>query len=232
VQPDARAVVFDLDDTLYAYRRFVLSGFREVARHLQRTRGADASGVFRRLASASRGPDRGRELQVIAADLGLTDRDLARLIEILRHHEPGMHLPRPSQRLLGALRAGGWRLGVLTNGAPEIQARKVRALGLSRHVDAVVYAAACGSGRGKPDPAAFAEVAGRLGVAPRRAVMVGDDEACDIAGATGAGMRAIRCAVWRGGHGSTAGSRVVTRFREIPGLARILIEEASDRHAA
>ena len=40
--PERRAVVFDLDDTIYPYRRFKLSGFAEVARHLERTCALDA----------------------------------------------------------------------------------------------------------------------------------------------------------------------------------------------
>ena len=34
----------------------------------------------------------------------------------------------------------GWRIGIVTNGVAEIQARKVAALGLAGCVDAVVFA--------------------------------------------------------------------------------------------
>jgi putative hydrolase of the HAD superfamily len=229
---DARAIVFDLDDTLYPYRRFLSSGFRQVARYLERTAGLDARTTWRRLLAASRGPSRGQELQAVTAEAGVPARDLAKLSALIRDHEPDLRLPAVSLRVLRRLRAEGWRLGVLTNGDPVVQARKVRALGVLPCVDAIVYATACGTGQGKPDPAAFAEVARRLGVAPRRVVMVGDDEACDVAGAIGAGMHAIRCTVWRrdgvssGAHASTA------RLSEVSTLARVLIEEASGRHAA
>ncbi len=66
------------------------------------------------------------------------------------------------------------------------------ALGLTALVDTVVYAAEHGSGRGKPDPEPFQTALARLGVAPGRAVFVGDDERCDVAGAAGAGMRTLR----------------------------------------
>ncbi len=52
VLPDRRAVVFDLDDTLYPYRRFVLSGFAAVAGYLARTHRFDRRRVLRLLARA------------------------------------------------------------------------------------------------------------------------------------------------------------------------------------
>ena len=63
--PDRRAVVFDLDDTLYPYRRFVLSGFAAVAAHLAARRAASIArvGVPRAGARLAR-PARGREIQV------------------------------------------------------------------------------------------------------------------------------------------------------------------------
>ena len=97
---------------------------------------------------------------------------------------------------LGRLRRDGWRLGVLTNGRPSIQARKVDALGLRPHVDTVVYAATCGRGNGKPEPDAFAEIIRQLGVPPRSTLFVGNDEQADVVGAHDFGMPAIRAAMW------------------------------------
>ncbi|MEZ5316957.1 MAG: HAD family hydrolase [Vicinamibacterales bacterium] len=230
--PDLRAVVFDLDDTLYPYRWFVRSGFAEVARDLQWCRGLDADLVLRRLVRTSRGHGRGREIQAMLQAFGLPETDLPRLVRVLRHHEPTMHLPRTGRRLLARLRGAGWRLGVLTNGDPAIQARKVRALGIERYVDGVVYAASCGDGTGKPDPAAFEAIARRLEVPAPQTVFVGDDEAADVRGATAAGMVAIYCAVWRPGAPAASGVATARQYRQIPGLARVLLEEAATHHAA
>jgi FMN phosphatase YigB (HAD superfamily) len=61
--PDRRAVIFDMDDTLYPYRQYRLSGFRAVAAHLERTLGVDRRIAYARLLCASRSGGRGRELQ-------------------------------------------------------------------------------------------------------------------------------------------------------------------------
>jgi putative hydrolase of the HAD superfamily len=102
-----------------------------------------------------------------------------------------LSLSRSALDVLTRARADGWRLGVLTNGLPDVQRRKVEALGLARLVDAVVYAQEWGSGRGKPDPEPFEAVRARLGTAAAATVFVGDDPWCDMYGARAAGMRTI-----------------------------------------
>jgi putative hydrolase of the HAD superfamily len=232
VLPERRAVVFDLDDTLYPYRRFQLSGFLAVARHLDATRGLDARLGFAALVGASRSGHRGREVQVCLEQHDVPVADLPVLLDVLRHHTPHIRLSRATTRTLAALRRDGWRVGVLTNGQPTIQARKVAALGLESHVDAVTYAMACGRGAGKPESEPFAAIAMRLQVPIAQTVFVGDDERCDVAGALAAGMHAIRCAVWVSLTGSTAAKGVVDHMTQVPGVARTLLEETPNRHAA
>jgi len=134
--------------------------------------------------------------------------------------------------MLARLRADGWRLGVLTNGQPTIQERKVAALGLAAHVDAIVYAMTCGRGVGKPEPEPFAAIAKRLDVPPEHIVFVGDDERCDIRGAQAAGMLAVRSCTWSPLTGATAARVVIDRLARVPAVAQALLEEAQNRHAA
>jgi putative hydrolase of the HAD superfamily len=230
--PDRRAVVFDLDDTLYPYRRFKTSGFVAVAAHLEIRCGLDSRLGFAALTGAARGATRGHELEACLDQYDLPAAWLPDLVDVFRHHAPRLRRPSSVTRALGALRLAGWRIGVLTNGQPTIQARKVDALGLTPLVDTVVYAASCGSGEGKPDPETFAEVVRRLDVVAGCTVFVGNDERCDVQGARLAGMRAVRCDVWAIQHAPTVADAVVTRFPDIPTLAHALLEEASNRHAA
>jgi putative hydrolase of the HAD superfamily len=185
-----QAILFDLDDTLYPRRRFVLSGFRAVAVHLERTEGLSADRVFLTLARASRGPRCGRELQVCLARFGLSHVIVPELIEIIRAHRPSIHLPLASRRALKRLHRD-WCLGVVTNGLPAVQAGKVDALGLRPLVDTIVFAEEHGTRRGKPDRAPFVAALHRLGVAPARAVFVGDDDHCDLFGAARVGLRTV-----------------------------------------
>jgi putative hydrolase of the HAD superfamily len=218
-----RAVVFDLDDTLYPLRRFLLSGFAAVAEALAPDLGVPPERIAARLRGATR-VARGRELQYLCRRFSLPISDVARLADIIRRHTPRIRLPRVTTEVLVALRPH-WRIGVLTNGVPAIQRRKVAALGLADLVDVVVCAAECGEGRGKPEPEAFRTVLDRLGASADRAVFVGDDLDADIAGARRFGMRAIHLTRQRrrGGGGDIHPDAQVTTIGSVPRVARRLL---------
>src|SRR5215831_3618252 len=171
---DRRAVLFDLDDTLYPYRAFVRSGFRAVACKLAAERRLPAATVLRVLRRALVGGQRGRELQELCARFELPESLVGSLADLIREHNPSLRLPAESAHVLKILRTS-WHLGVVTNGEPRIQQRKVAALGLSDYVDTVVFAAEYGDGTGKPAPAGFRAALERLSVEPSRVVFVGDD---------------------------------------------------------
>ncbi len=221
-----RAIVFDLDNTLYPERRFVLSGFAAVSRHLERQMGVPRCRSFRVLGMALRRGHRGTALQALCAELGLPDEMIPRLVDVIRTHRPRLRLPADSARVLMALRRE-WRIAVLTNGLPPVQARKVRALGLAPLVDHVVFACEH-SPKGKPDKAAFVETLHRLGTEGRETVFVGDDPFCDIAGARRAGLRTIR--VGRGPLSAAAAieneaDTVVRLMADVPAAANRLMAQ-------
>ena len=220
----SRAVLFDLDDTLYPYRRFVVSGFAAVATELSDRYGLDARAAFRMLCRASRGPARGSEIQVVLAASQLPPTLAPALIHRLNQHTPRLRLPRASAAVLADLRRSGWSIGIITNGTPDIQRRKIDQLGLMHMVDAAVCAAEFGSGCGKPESAPFIELSRQLQVAPERTVVVGDSEECDVAGAIATGMHAILCTTWRRHGGSeTRAKCIISRFSLIPEAAYRLV---------
>ncbi|MFJ2407067.1 HAD family hydrolase [Streptomyces xanthochromogenes] len=91
---------------------------------------------------------------------------------------------------LGQLRAEDWKLGILTNGAADIQRAKITAAGLTNAVDAIVISEEIGVR--KPDTHAFHTAVAQIGGSPSApAWMVGDNPAGDIAGAHQAGLRTI-----------------------------------------
>ncbi len=187
--PDARAILFDLDDTLYPLEQFVKSGFRAAAAHVEKRWGYAAERALAVLTAAF-AVARGHELDLLAERLLLPAGAVATLIEVMREHEPRLRLSPSTLGVLVAMRAT-WRVGIVTNGRADIQARKVAALGLAPHVDAVVLASEHGTGAGKPDAAPFLAACAALGVAPSRTVFVGDDLTCDMAGARAVGMATI-----------------------------------------
>ena len=83
--------------------------------------------------------------------------------------------------------SGRVRLALLTNGAPDLQRRKIDASGLADRFDAIVISGEFG--HGKPDPAIFRHTLAQLDVPASRALMIGDSLERDVAGARAAGMK-------------------------------------------
>jgi putative hydrolase of the HAD superfamily len=229
---EPRAIVFDLDDTLYPYRRFLASGFVAIARAIGERHRVEPRWVFDALMRASRSPARGAEIQDCFERFELPSREMAGEIARMENHELRLRLPRVTARLIARLRRTGWRLGILTNGPRGIQTRKLRSLGLDDGFDAVVFAPEHGTGYGKPDVEPFAEIARLLDVAPARTVMVGDHEICDVQGAIGAGMHAVRCDVWTRASAETAAAAAIDRLDQVPAIAVSLVMEESSHEAA
>jgi putative hydrolase of the HAD superfamily len=81
------------------------------------------------------------------------------------------------------------RLALITNGAPGLQREKLAGSGLAPYFDAVIISGEVGVG--KPDPLPFRLALDGIGVTPEEAVMVGNSQRSDIAGARGAGIRGV-----------------------------------------
>jgi HAD superfamily hydrolase (TIGR01509 family) len=229
--PRDMAVLFDLDDTLYPYRRFRTSGLLAVADRLSSITGEDSRLYASTLLAATRGVTAGREIHACLVRHELPATLAPELEDVFHHHPPRLRrLPGVTRSLVG-LRAMGYRLGVLTNGQPTIEARKVAALGLEPFLDVVVYAAAH-TVAGKPDPEAFAAAARQLGVPAGRIIAVGADEVRDVRGALAAGMRAIRCDVWRRRGAPTAAAARLSRLADLPALVGAVSRDTGGRRAA
>ena len=91
---NVRAIIFDLDDTLYPLRRFVRSGFVAVAGELERAYGIDSRKALNVMTAAMRGETRGRELQACIDRFRLPQAIVGDLVNIIRLHQPAIRLPR------------------------------------------------------------------------------------------------------------------------------------------
>ena len=89
---------------------------------------------------------------------------------------------------LAALRARGFRVGVVSNADGRVAAL-LAAAGLAPHLETIVDSHL--EGVEKPDPEIFHRALARLGVAAARTAYVGDIHSIDVLGARAAGLAAI-----------------------------------------
>ena len=109
---------------------------------------------------------------------------------------PATQLQAQTHALLDALRGLGLKLGLVVNGWPETGAllrRDLDRLGISDRLDVAVFASEAGAR--KPERAIFEQALAALGVAPERALFVGDRLVEDVQGAAALGMTTVQ-AVW------------------------------------
>ncbi|TIS55043.1 HAD family hydrolase [Mesorhizobium sp.] len=147
-------VIFDLDDTLYLERDFARSGFAAAGDWLHRELNIPGlAETCQRIFTAGRRSrvfNEALELLRVEADPALVDL----LVDIYRTHEPTIALTADAARYL-ACRPRDFLAGLITDGPSGTQQAKVRALGLERALDFIVYTDALGHGYGKPHPRAF-----------------------------------------------------------------------------
>jgi len=187
-----QAVIFDLDDTLYAERDYVESGMRAVAAWAERELGLPAERSFGELFTLFQEGIRGDTFNrwLLGHDFD-ADEWAPAMVRAYRNHAPQIRLYPEVADLLRSLDCRH-RLGIVTDGYLAVQRRKVAALGLDELVDTVVYSDRWGRAAWKPSRRPFCEVLARLGAEPARSVYVADNPAKDFFGPRRLGMTAIR----------------------------------------
>ena len=185
---DIDAVAFDLDGTLYPNYRFYMRLLPFIVREHKLLR---AMGQARDVMRSASKEGRFYELQArLMAEILRENEDVvqARTEKLIyRGWEPlfrNVRLFRGVRETLAELKASGLKLGLLSDFPPDI---KLRHLGLSEGWDAVLCSEL--SGRLKPDPLPFLDLARALGTEPSRVLYVGNSVAYDIDGAKAAGMK-------------------------------------------
>jgi len=187
-----KALVFDLDDTLYPEAAFVRSGFRAVARHLEAEAGLDPEPVFQRLWRAHLRGERGRLFDGLLAEHPGIQGGPGRLVEVYRAHAPAIRLFPGMDGLLDEARRRGLPLALISDGWLEAQRRKVEALGLASRFQAILLTDAWGRPFWKPHPRAFEEAARLLGAAPGSLVYVANNPAKDFQAPRALGWHTVR----------------------------------------
>jgi HAD superfamily hydrolase (TIGR01549 family) len=197
-----RAVLFDLDDTLFDHRGASRAALAEV--HRRHAAGSDFDEFERHHArileelhlevlAGARGIDdarRERFRRVFeAVGIRATDADADAVAAAYRAgYVPSWRAVEGAAELVAALRARA-RIGVISNNLIEETRDKLAFCRLAALVDVVVVSG--DEGISKPDPRIFRIALDRLGVDAAAAVMFGDSWAADIVGAARAGVRPV-----------------------------------------
>jgi putative hydrolase of the HAD superfamily len=195
--PHVKAVLFDLDDTLWPINPVI----KRAEQVLYDWLSVHAPGVARqftieslrarRLAMLQEAPRYHLDLRALR-HAGLTEafsstgEDLAKVDLAIAVFSEARNAVTPFADVVPVLARlrGLVALGSVSNGVADLEA-----IGLARYFNASV--AAHSFGAAKPDPAIFHAACDALGVRPSEAIYVGDDPVIDVEGAQKAGLRAV-----------------------------------------
>lgn len=177
---DVVAVVFDLDDTLYSEKDYVRSGYWKIAEyfHIPQLYG-------QMWAAFERGGN--------AIDEALEANELIfhkqEALNIYRFQEPDIRLYPGVSEMLARIRLRK-KVGIITDGRPEGQWAKIRALGI--RVDEIIVTDELGGIEfRKPNEASFQLMHDRMGTEYNRMAYIGDNINKDFIAPEKLGMQSI-----------------------------------------
>ena len=176
-----KGVIFDLDDTLYSEKQYVRSGYNKIAEFLGREDAADK--LWRYF-------EEGKS----AIDEYLTEIDeldmKVECLRIYREQMPQIELYEGVIELIQDLQAKGVKVGIITDGRPEGQRNKIKALGLDKLIEDIIITDELGGTQfRKPCDIAFRIMQNRWRLPYEQIVYVGDNPNKDFQACRQLGMR-------------------------------------------
>lgn len=200
-----KAVLFDLDDTLFDHHHSLQASLLEMQKtyqSLQQRSLEDLMSTYVELLEST-------HAQILRGMLSKEEARIRRIREFFLKHgqslstveiDAAIRLHRDAYQairrpvpgavaLLEYLRGSGIQIGIITNNTSREQHEKLTVCGLDAWVDVLVISEEVGVI--KPDPAIFEIALERLGCGPGQTVMVGDSWEIDIMGARKAGIAPV-----------------------------------------
>lgn len=181
-----RAVIFDLDDTLYPEKDYVKSGFRAVSTIIPGVQNAEEK-LWTAFIQGFQAID------TVLKEEGISDETIrCACLDAYRNQSPEIRLYPGAVELLRSLREKGVKTAIITDGRPEGQRAKIKALGLESLVDKIIVTDELGGPQfRKPNDIAFRIAQGWAEVPYSRMVYVGDNPQKDFAAPDKLGMQTI-----------------------------------------
>ena len=182
-----KAVIFDLDDTLYSEKEYVRSGYQKIAEILPEVENA-AEKLWTLFEAKKSAIDELLKMENIESE-----EVKQACLRAYRCQIPDIHLYEGVAEMLKEFKDKGLKLGIITDGRPEGQRAKMQVLGLEKMVDYIIVTDEFGGPEfRKPNPIAFQTMKEKLGVEYNEMCYLGDNIKKDFIVPQQLGMRSIR----------------------------------------
>lgn len=174
-----KAIIFDLDDTLYSEKMFVVSGFQAVSKYISKKYNIPYETIFIKLKKDFERGVRKNNFNVLLEELGIKDDSLLnKLIDIYRYHFPDISLDAGMEKVIKELSVN-FKLALITDGHPLTQKNKIAALKLSNYFD-LIKINDISKGESKQDLEIFRDIIKQIGEKNNNMIFVGDNPLKDF----------------------------------------------------
>jgi putative hydrolase of the HAD superfamily len=197
-----KALIFDLDDTLYYEMEYVLRAFKEVARYFGNEYKKDSEKLYLRMKQILEESGRGKIFNIICEENGFRE-DINVLVDLYRSSVPKLELYEDSKEVLNWARENGYKLGIITDGCSKVQWNKITALSVEKLVDKIIVTDDLGREFWKPNKRAYLDIIGFFDIDEEECVYIGDNPNKDFIGAKEIGMKTVRVIRENGDHINT-----------------------------
>lgn len=187
---DIECIVFDLDDTLYPERQFVLSGYRAVAEHLV-SYGVNPDEAFKSMKQILISEGRTQVFDKYLRRKGMDTSLVYEMLEVYRNHKPHIALYDDAKRFIEHI-YGKYMLGLITDGLAIVQWNKIKTLDIKRYFDIIVVTDEHGKDWTKPSLLPYMYVEKKLLAVPQKCVYIADNPNKDFIGAKKLGWYTVR----------------------------------------
>lgn len=181
-----KAVIFDLDDTLYSEKEYVRSGYHKIADVIPQVDNA-AEKLWTLFEEKKPAID-----ELLKQENILSEEVKQACLHAYRYQIPDIHLYEGVVEMIAEFKTQGLKIGIITDGRPEGQRAKLQVLGLETMVDEIIVTDEFGGPEfRKPNPLAFSTMKDKLNVAYKEMCYVGDNIKKDFISPENLGMRSI-----------------------------------------
>ena len=185
-----KAIIFDLDNTLYPENTYVKSGFEAVAKYLCDKYGFNFDSLMSKIIDIFNEDGRGSVFDRLVNDLDIAE-NISTLVYIYRYHFPDISLYSETIPILNNLKRNN-KLALITDGRSFVQKRKVDALNIEKYFDIIIFTDVLGEKFWKPSTEPYKLVLSVLNCDAEDSYYIGDDPYKDFKAPKQLGMKSIQ----------------------------------------
>lgn len=188
-----KAVIFDLDCTLYDEFDFVKGGYKSVASYLSNRYACDPGTVFSdMLAYYEKTGRTGLFDYIVKSNYIREEGVIEKMLKVYRMHTPSIKLYDDAAFLIDILKRRKIKIGLITDGIKCVQESKAVHLGLDKIIDKMIFTDDLGPLNSKPSEKPFRLICEDFGIEYADSCYVGDNPYKDFYAPNRLNMTSIR----------------------------------------